>query len=126
MGGRLVLRRKGLEDLNVYRIQQEREAKVREDLNVPAAAGVPCEGQALALRVPGCVFFVARGPVPREAVGAVFNRACMDCARGVVSPARFFYAPGPVSIGQDRLILPYNDAETRVRAREALVRARTH
>ena len=28
------MRRKGLKDLNVYRIQQEREAKVREDLNV--------------------------------------------------------------------------------------------
>ena len=27
---------------------------------------VPCEGQALALRGPGCVFFVARGPVSRD------------------------------------------------------------
>ena len=25
-----------------------------------------CEGQALALRGPGCVFFVVRGPVPRD------------------------------------------------------------
>ena len=33
MGG-LGMRRKGLEDLNVYRHQQERDAKVREDLNV--------------------------------------------------------------------------------------------
>ena len=127
MGGRLGLRRKGLEDLNVYRHQQEREAKVREDLNVPAAAGVPCEGQALALRVPGCVFFVARGPVPREAVGAVKNRSCMYCARGVLFlPARFFYARPPVSVGQEHLIMPYNDEETRVRAREALVSTRTH
>ena len=30
-------RPKGLEDLHVYRIQQEREAKVREDLNVSCA-----------------------------------------------------------------------------------------
>ena len=69
------MRRKGLEDLNVYRIQQEREAKVREDLNVqrllrcfardrPSRYGgrggffsVPCEGQALALRGPGDAFF---------------------------------------------------------------------
>ena len=73
--GRSGMRRKGLEDLNVYRHQQEREAKVREDLNVqrrlgcvrgtgPRATGaggcvffsVHCEGQALALRAPGCVF----------------------------------------------------------------------
>ena len=27
---------------------------------------VPCEGQALALRVSGCVFFVVRGPVSRD------------------------------------------------------------
>ena len=33
MGG-LGMRRKGLEDLNVYRHQQEREAKVLTDLNV--------------------------------------------------------------------------------------------
>ena len=32
--GGLGMRRKGLEDLNVYRNQQEREAKVREDLNM--------------------------------------------------------------------------------------------
>ena len=29
---------------------------------------LPCEGQALALRVPGRVFFVAREPVPRNRV----------------------------------------------------------
>ena len=74
------MRRKGLEDLNVYRHQQEQDDKVREDLNMqrlgcmrgtgPRATGagarffsVPCEGQALALRVPGRVFFVAREPV---------------------------------------------------------------
>ena len=33
------MRRKGLEDLNVYRNQQEREAKVREDLNVSRGWG---------------------------------------------------------------------------------------
>ena len=41
-------------------------------------------------------------------VGAVFNRACMYCARGVLFlPARFFLlaGPGPVSVVQDRLIL---------------------
>ena len=27
---------------------------------------LPCEGQALALRVPGRVFFVVRGPVSRD------------------------------------------------------------
>ena len=45
-------------------------------------------------------------------VGAVFNRACMYCARGVfIFSLRAFFvgAPGPVSIGQDRLILPDGD-----------------
>ena len=72
--GDLGMRRKGLEDLNVYRHQQEREAKVREDLNVQQRLGciardrpshyghrgaffsVHCEGQALALRAPGRFF----------------------------------------------------------------------
>ena len=62
MGGRLGMRCKGLEDLNVYRIQQEREAKVREDLNVSRGGWGACEGQALALRAPRRAFFVARGP----------------------------------------------------------------
>ena len=35
--GRLGMRRKGLEDLNVYRHQQEQEDKVREDLNMPSS-----------------------------------------------------------------------------------------
>ena len=44
-------------------------------------------------------------------VGAVFNRACMYCARGVLFlPARFFVVPRPpVSIVQDRRILPDGD-----------------
>ena len=45
-GGRLGMRRKGLEDLNVYRNQQEREAKVREDLNVSIGCCDACAGQA--------------------------------------------------------------------------------
>ena len=56
-------RPKGLEDLNVYRIQREQEAKVREDLNVQRRLGA-CEGQALALWAPGRVFFVVRGLSP--------------------------------------------------------------
>ena len=45
-------------------------------------------------------------------VGAVFNRAFMDCARGFLFPPRAFFclsALGPVSVGQDRLILPDGD-----------------
>ena len=82
MGGRLGMRRKGLEDLNVYRIQQEREAKVREDLNVQrllrclardrpsryGAGGMRFFGalRGTGPRTTGCVFFVVRGPVSRD------------------------------------------------------------
>ena len=41
-------------------------------------------------------------------VGAVFNRAWMDCARGFIFSPRAFFClpPAPVSVVQDRLILP--------------------
>ena len=45
-------------------------------------------------------------------VGAVFNRACMDCARGVLSsPCALFFGGRAffLSVGQDRLILPDGD-----------------
>ena len=45
--------------------QQEQDAKVREDLNMPRGGCDACEGQALALRAPRR-FFVVRGPVPRN------------------------------------------------------------
>ena len=81
-GGRSGMRCKGPADLNVYRHQQEQDAKVREDLNVqrllrciardrPSRYGhrgaffsVPCEGQALALRAPRRVFFRSAGACP--------------------------------------------------------------
>ena len=49
-------------------IDISRNKRLRSDrtLMCPAAAGVPCEGQALALRGPGCVFFVVRGTGPRN------------------------------------------------------------
>ena len=42
-------------------------------------------------------------------VGAVFNRACMDCARGFYFSLRAFFPLGPVSVVQDRPILPDGD-----------------
>ena len=49
-GGRLGLRPKGLEDLNVYRDSRNYVAKVLTDLNVCSGGWGACEGQALALR----------------------------------------------------------------------------
>ena len=45
-------------------IEISRNERLRSErtLMCPAAAGVPCEGQALALRAPRRVFFVVRGP----------------------------------------------------------------
>ena len=62
MGGRLGMRRKGLEDLNVYRIQQEREAKVREDLNVQRLLRCFARDRPSRYGCRGAFFFVARGP----------------------------------------------------------------
>ena len=66
MGG-LGMRRKGLEDLNVYRNRQKQGEKVREDLNVPRGWGA-CEGQALALRLRrrAAQAPVRRGPSRRD------------------------------------------------------------
>ena len=61
-GGRLGIRDKGLEDLNVYRNQQQQGVKVRRTLICSGGCDA-CEGQALALRAPRRVFFVVRGPV---------------------------------------------------------------
>ena len=76
MGG-LGMRRKGLEDLNVYRNQKEQDDKVRRTLIGNGCCGA-CEGQALALRPPRCVFFrcIARDrPSHYGYRGAFFRRA---------------------------------------------------
>ena len=82
-GGRLGMRSKGLEDLNVYRHRQEQDDKVRRTLmsidisrhtEKRSERPLICSGCWDALRgtgpratgAGGCVFFVVRGPVPRN------------------------------------------------------------
>ena len=75
MGGRLGIRAKGLEDLNVYRHQQAYGEKVREDLNMQRRLGWPCEGQALALWGRGAFFSSCGGQAP-----AIAPSSCASCS----------------------------------------------
>ena len=61
------IRAKGLEDLNVYSISRNKMTRSERTLMCPAA-GVHCEGQALALRLRrrAARATVVRGPVPRD------------------------------------------------------------
>ena len=54
---------------------------------------VPCEGQALALRGRGCVFFVVRGPVPRDRsliLSILFILAILLQTREILRASRTF------------------------------------
>ena len=61
------MRRKGLEDLNVYSISRKQDDKVREDLNVSRGCCGALRGTGpRATGTGGCVFFGAlRGTGPR-------------------------------------------------------------
>ena len=64
--GGLGMRRKGLEDLHVYRHQQEREAKVREDLNMQRRLRCLARDRPSHYGNRGALFFVVREPVLRD------------------------------------------------------------
>ena len=78
--GRSGIRPKGLEALNVYR--DSRNTMQRSDRTfICSGCCDACEGQALTLRVSGCVFFGAlRGTGPRATgTGAFFFRSAGVC-----------------------------------------------